>query len=58
MMILLMGLEKIVEEYIFNFKKIAENTINVIHRKAKKDCPLQFKWNSECKRRNNRSYGF
>ncbi len=29
------GTGKIVEEYISNFKKIAENTINVIHRKAK-----------------------
>ena len=29
------GTGKIVEDYIQNFKKIAENTIDVIHRKAK-----------------------
>ena len=29
------GTGKIVEEYISNFLKIAENTINIIHRKAK-----------------------
>jgi dolichol-phosphate mannosyltransferase len=29
------GTGKIVEDYIFNIKKIAENTIDVIHRKAK-----------------------
>ena len=29
------GTGKIVEDYIFEFKKIAENTIDIIHRKAK-----------------------
>ena len=29
------GTGKIVEDYVSNIKKIAENTINVIHRKAK-----------------------
>ena len=29
------GTGKIVEDYILNIKKIAENTINIIHRKAK-----------------------
>ena len=53
------GTGRIVDDYISNLKKIAENTIDIIHRKTKNGLSsANLKWNTESKRRDYCYNGF